>query len=67
MTPYRLESTRSDGSPQPEAAYLPRYLPTVLASLSRWEETSGEQGEVIVVDNASTDATAHMAATSSTA
>ncbi|RZB18651.1 glycosyltransferase [Streptomyces sp. F001] len=45
-----------------EVAYLPRYLPTVLASLSRWEETSGEQGEVIVVDNASTDATADMAA-----
>lgn len=45
-----------------EAAYLPRYLPTVLASLARWEETSGEQGEVIVVDNASTDATADMAA-----
>ncbi|MEV6940777.1 glycosyltransferase [Streptomyces sp. NPDC051172] len=45
-----------------EAAYLPRYLPTVLASLSRWEETSGEQGEVIVVDNASIDATADMAA-----
>lgn len=45
-----------------EVAYLPRYLPTVLASLSQWEETSGEQGEVIVVDNASTDATADMAA-----
>ncbi|MET7704017.1 glycosyltransferase [Streptomyces sp. NPDC005485] len=45
-----------------EAAYLPHYLPTVLASLSRWEETSGQQGEVIVVDNASTDATADMAA-----
>ncbi|NBE49893.1 glycosyltransferase [Streptomyces boluensis] len=46
-----------------EVAYLPRYLPTVLASLARWQETSGEQGEVIVVDNASTDATADMAAT----
>ncbi|MDJ0461902.1 glycosyltransferase [Streptomyces sp. H27-C3] len=46
-----------------EVAYLPRYLPTVLASLARWEATSGEQGEVIVVDNASTDATADMAAT----
>jgi hypothetical protein len=46
-----------------EVAYLPRYLPTVLASLSRWEETSGERGEVIVVDNALTDATADMAAT----
>ncbi|WP_406359477.1 glycosyltransferase [Streptomyces sp. NBC_00715] len=45
-----------------EAAYLPRYLPTVLASLARWQETSGEYGEVIVVDNASTDATADMAA-----
>jgi glycosyltransferase involved in cell wall biosynthesis len=44
-----------------EAAYLPRYLPTILASLLRWEETSGEQGEVIVVDNASTDATADTA------
>ncbi|MEV0780906.1 glycosyltransferase [Streptomyces sp. NPDC050433] len=46
-----------------EAAYLPRYLPTVLASLAQWEAASGEQGEVIVVDNASTDATADMAAT----
>ncbi|MFE1198660.1 glycosyltransferase [Streptomyces olivaceoviridis] len=45
-----------------EAAYLPRYLPTVLSSLERWEETSGERGEVVVVDNASTDATADMAA-----
>lgn len=45
-----------------EATYLPRYLPTVLASLERWQETSGERGEVIVVDNASTDATADMAA-----
>ncbi|MHC0433818.1 glycosyltransferase [Streptomyces sp. O3] len=45
-----------------EAAYLPRYLPTVLTSLERWQEASGEQGEVIVVDNASTDATADMAA-----
>ncbi|MEV8340007.1 glycosyltransferase [Streptomyces niveus] len=45
-----------------EAAYLPRYLPTVLASLAQWEAASGEQGEVIVVDNASTDATADMAA-----
>lgn len=45
-----------------EVAYLPRYLPTVLASLERWEAASGELGEVIVVDNASTDATADMAA-----
>jgi glycosyltransferase involved in cell wall biosynthesis len=45
-----------------EAAYLPRYLPTVLASLERWQQTTGEKGEVIVVDNASTDATADMAA-----
>ncbi|MEU0740725.1 glycosyltransferase [Streptomyces sp. NPDC006134] len=45
-----------------EAAYLPRYLPTVLASLERWQETSDDRGEVIVVDNASTDATADMAA-----
>ncbi|MEV8070851.1 glycosyltransferase [Streptomyces sp. NPDC085995] len=45
-----------------EAAYLPRYLPTVLSSLERWMETSGERGEVVVVDNASTDATADMAA-----
>lgn len=45
-----------------EADYLPRYLPTVLASLRRWEEISGLVGEVIVVDNASTDATADIAA-----
>ncbi|MEV7892797.1 MULTISPECIES: glycosyltransferase [Streptomyces] len=45
-----------------EAAYLPRYLPSVLASLSRWEETTGRTGEVIVVDNASTDATSDIAA-----
>ncbi|WP_433546525.1 glycosyltransferase [Streptomyces sp. CA-294286] len=45
-----------------EAAYLPRYLPTVLASLAQWEASSNERGEVIVVDNASTDATADMAA-----
>ncbi|MFF2191706.1 glycosyltransferase [Streptomyces sp. NPDC058157] len=45
-----------------EADYLPRYLPTVTASLARWEETTGERGEVIVVDNASTDATAKVAA-----
>jgi len=45
-----------------EEDYLPRYLPTVLASLRRWEQTSGQRGEVIVVDNASTDATARVAA-----
>ncbi|WP_328940948.1 glycosyltransferase [Streptomyces sp. NBC_00250] len=45
-----------------EAAYLPRYLPSVLNSLARWEEITGHTGEVIVVDNASTDATADMAA-----
>lgn len=45
-----------------EVGYLPRYLPTVLASLRRWQETSDLAGEVIVVDNASTDATADMAA-----
>ncbi|MFF8432523.1 glycosyltransferase [Streptomyces bacillaris] len=44
-----------------EAAYLPRYLPSVLASLARWEEATGHMGEVIVVDNASTDATADTA------
>ncbi|MFD4787487.1 tyrosine-type recombinase/integrase [Streptomyces sp. NPDC058459] len=44
-----------------EAAYLPRYLPSVIASLTRWEEITGRTGEVIVVDNASTDATADMA------
>lgn len=45
-----------------ETAYLPRYLPTVLASLEQWQRASGDQGEVIVVDNASTDATSDMAA-----
>ncbi|MEU1324668.1 glycosyltransferase [Streptomyces microflavus] len=44
-----------------EAAYLPRYLPSVLASLAHWEEATGHMGEVIVVDNASTDATADTA------
>ncbi|MEO3765418.1 glycosyltransferase [Streptomyces sp. B8F3] len=44
-----------------EAAYLPRHLPTVLESLKRWQEMSGQQGEIIVVDNASTDATAEVA------
>lgn len=27
-----------------EATYLPRYLPSVLASLNRWEEASGQTG-----------------------
>jgi glycosyltransferase involved in cell wall biosynthesis len=45
-----------------EAMYLPVYLPTVLESLHRWERVSGERGEVIVVDNASTDSTAKIAA-----
>ncbi|WP_240805729.1 glycosyltransferase [Streptomyces sp. A1547] len=40
-----------------EAKYLPRYLPTVFASLRAWEAGSGRRGEVIVVDNASTDDT----------
>ncbi|MGW7410209.1 glycosyltransferase [Streptomyces sp. NPDC054833] len=44
-----------------EADYLPRYLPTVSASLRAWEAVSGERGEVIVVDNASTDETATVA------
>jgi glycosyltransferase involved in cell wall biosynthesis len=44
-----------------EAAYLPVYLPTVLASLRRWEQDSGGRGEVVVVDNASTDGTAQVA------
>ncbi|MFI6496649.1 glycosyltransferase [Nonomuraea typhae] len=45
-----------------EAKYLPIYLPTVLASLRQWEQSSGQRGEVIVVDNASTDDTARIAA-----
>ncbi|MBA4866942.1 glycosyltransferase [Streptomyces sp. PSKA54] len=44
-----------------EADYLPQYLPTVFKSLQLWEETSGKRGEVIVVDNASIDATAQVA------
>lgn len=44
-----------------EAAYLPVYLPTVLKAVQHWEELSGDLGEVIVVDNASTDATARVA------
>ncbi|MFC4060223.1 glycosyltransferase [Planomonospora corallina] len=45
-----------------EQDYLPRHLPTVLASLRRWETATGQRGEIIVVDNASTDATARVAA-----
>ncbi|GII78435.1 hypothetical protein Sru01_34170 [Sphaerisporangium rufum] len=44
-----------------EEKYLPRYLPSVLDSLRRWEHHSGLRGEVIVVDNRSTDKTAHLA------
>lgn len=44
-----------------EEKYLPRYLPSVLESLDRWECHSGLRGEVIVVDNASTDQTARIA------
>jgi glycosyltransferase involved in cell wall biosynthesis len=44
-----------------EAAYLPVYLPTVLTSLHRWEQQGGGRGEVVVVDNASTDDTAQVA------
>ncbi|MEU0481343.1 glycosyltransferase [Streptosporangium sp. NPDC006013] len=45
-----------------EENYLPRYLPTVLASVRSWEQASGQRGEVLVVDNASTDTTAQVAA-----
>jgi glycosyltransferase involved in cell wall biosynthesis len=45
-----------------EEKYLPRYLPTVLASVARWEQASGRTAEVLVVDNASDDATAATAA-----
>jgi len=45
-----------------EEHYLPRYLPTVLESLHEWERSSGQSGELIVVDNGSTDATAKVAA-----
>lgn len=45
-----------------EAAYLPRYLPTVIASLHLWQETTGGSGEIIVVDNDSQDDTARIAA-----
>ncbi|GIG67339.1 glycosyltransferase [Phytomonospora endophytica] len=44
-----------------EADYLPRYLPTVLAALSAWQDATGKHGEVIVVDNDSTDGTAAVA------
>ena len=45
-----------------EGAYLPQYLPTVIKSLQMWEETTGESGEILVVDNASVDDTAEVAA-----
>ncbi|MEU6145061.1 glycosyltransferase [Streptomyces sp. NPDC047081] len=44
-----------------EEKYLPTYLPTVLASVARWESASGRPAEVIVIDNDSTDATAAVA------
>jgi glycosyltransferase involved in cell wall biosynthesis len=44
-----------------EARHLPQYLPTVLTSLRQWETESGERGEIIVVDNASTDDTGQVA------
>lgn len=44
-----------------EAAYLPRYLPTVFASLKNWETRQSHTGEVIVVDNRSSDDTAAVA------
>lgn len=44
-----------------EADYLPRYLPTVIAALHYWEQCAGTRGEILVVDNASTDTTAHVA------
>jgi glycosyltransferase involved in cell wall biosynthesis len=45
-----------------EEAYLPTYLPTVLAAVGYWQERSRDRCEVIVVDNASTDRTAVVAA-----
>lgn len=45
-----------------EVGYLPRYLPTVIAALRHWENTTGAAGEIVVVDNASTDDTADVAA-----
>ena len=44
-----------------EAAYLPFYLPTVQAAMRHWEGRSRLCGEIIVVGNASTDATATVA------
>ncbi|MFE7093309.1 glycosyltransferase [Streptomyces erythrochromogenes] len=44
-----------------EAACLPRYLPTVFAALDHWQAATGGTGEVIVVDNTSTDTTADLA------
>ncbi|WP_372455401.1 glycosyltransferase [Nonomuraea ceibae] len=37
-------------------------MPTVRAALAHWQQASGLHGEVIVVDNASTDATTQVAA-----
>jgi glycosyltransferase involved in cell wall biosynthesis len=44
-----------------EADYLPVYLPTVLDSLWHWESAQSRSGEVIVVDNCSSDGTAAVA------
>ncbi|MEV7978425.1 glycosyltransferase [Streptomyces sp. NPDC086519] len=44
-----------------EAAYLPLCLPTVINSLELWMEKTGNQGEIIVVDNGSEDETAEIA------
>lgn len=44
-----------------EEKYLPVYLPTVFTSVARLEQASGHTAEVLVVDNASDDATAAIA------
>lgn len=44
-----------------EAKYLPQYMPTVKAALRHWCNQSGGWGEIIVVDNGSTDQTAQVA------
>lgn len=44
-----------------EADYLPLYMPTVVAAMLHWQDESGMVGEIIVVDNASTDTTAQVA------
>lgn len=44
-----------------EADYLPLYMPTVIAAMQHWQDESRMVGEIIVVDNASTDATAQIA------